>query len=88
MMDVSDGLAWDLFRLARASQRRIDLECIPVHRDARRLARTTPYPGEAVGPAGPAMLSDRFYYAVPGTGSMFDVGFKKVAAIHRVVGDL
>ncbi len=54
----------------------------------RRLARTSPYPGEAVGPAGVAMLSDRFYYAVPGTGSMFDVAFKKVAAIHKVVGDL
>ncbi len=54
----------------------------------RRLARTSPYPGEAVGPAGIAMLSNRFYYAVPGTGSMFDVAFKKVAAIHKVVGDL
>ncbi len=54
----------------------------------RRLARTSPYPGEAVGPAGVAMLSDRFYYAVPGTGSMFDVAFKKVAAVHKVVGDL
>ncbi len=32
----------------------------------RRLAHMTPYPGEAVGPAGVAMLSDRFYYAVPG----------------------
>ncbi len=54
----------------------------------RRLARTTPYEGEAVGPAGVAMLSDRYYYAVPGTGSMFDVAFKKVAAVHKVVGDL
>ncbi len=54
----------------------------------RRLAHMSPYPGEAVGPAGVAMLSDRFYYAVPGTGSMYDVAFKKVAAIHKVVGDL
>ncbi len=39
MMDVSDGLAWDLFRLARASRVRIELEHVPVHDDARRLAR-------------------------------------------------
>lgn len=37
MMDVSDGLAWDLHRLARASGVRIDLdlERVPVHADAR-----------------------------------------------------
>jgi thiamine-monophosphate kinase len=41
MMDVSDGLAWDLHRLARASNVRIDLELarVPVHADARRAAR-------------------------------------------------
>jgi thiamine-monophosphate kinase len=39
MMDVSDGLALDLQRMARASGVRIDLETIPVHRDARRAAR-------------------------------------------------
>lgn len=39
MMDTSDGLALDLERLARASDVRVDLERVPVHRDARRLAR-------------------------------------------------
>jgi len=41
MMDVSDGLAWDLHRLARASNVRIDLSLarIPLHADARRAAR-------------------------------------------------
>ncbi|HEX6882581.1 MAG TPA: thiamine-phosphate kinase [Planctomycetota bacterium] len=34
LMDVSDGLALDLARLARASGVRIDLERVPVHRDA------------------------------------------------------
>ena len=40
MMDVSDGLAWDLHRLARASRVRIDLELdgVPVHADARKAA--------------------------------------------------
>jgi thiamine-monophosphate kinase len=40
MMDTTDGLAWDLFRLARASSVRIDLElaAVPVHRDALSLA--------------------------------------------------
>jgi len=43
MMDVSDGLAWDLHRLARASGVRIeiDMESLPIHADARRLARRT-----------------------------------------------
>ncbi len=41
----------------------------------RRLARTSPYPGEAVGPAGVAMLSDRFYYAVPGVESSHEEAF-------------
>ena len=38
LMDVSDGLAWDLFRLARAAQVAIELELerVPVHADARR----------------------------------------------------
>lgn len=41
MMDVSDGLAWDLHRLARASKVRIDLDldAVPVHADARRASR-------------------------------------------------
>lgn len=41
MIDVSDGLALDLSRLARASGVRIDLEEVPVHADARRLAQRT-----------------------------------------------
>jgi thiamine-monophosphate kinase len=38
LMDVSDGLAWDLFRLARAAGVAIELELdrVPLHRDARR----------------------------------------------------
>jgi len=41
MMDTSDGLAWDLFRLARTSHVaiEIDLGSVPVHGDARKLAR-------------------------------------------------
>ena len=41
MMDTTDGLAFDLFRLARASKVRIDLEldAVPVSRDARSLER-------------------------------------------------
>jgi thiamine-monophosphate kinase len=41
MMDVSDGFAWDLLRLARTSGVRIDLDLarVPVHADARRIAR-------------------------------------------------
>ncbi len=41
LMDTSDGLALDVDRLARASGVRIDIERVPVHRDARRLARRT-----------------------------------------------
>lgn len=39
LMDVSDGLALDLARLARASRVRIDLERVPEHADAVRAAR-------------------------------------------------
>lgn len=39
MMDVSDGLAWDLHRLARSSNVRFELSHVPIHRDARRLSR-------------------------------------------------
>ena len=39
LIDVSDGLARDLERVARASGVRIDLDEIPVHAHARRLAR-------------------------------------------------
>jgi len=38
LMDVSDGLAWDLHRLARASGVRVRLHDVPIHRDARRAA--------------------------------------------------
>jgi thiamine-monophosphate kinase len=41
LMDVSDGLALDLARLAELSGLRIDLEHVPIHRDARRAARTS-----------------------------------------------
>lgn len=43
LMDVSDGLAWDSFRLARAAGVAIELELarVPVHADARRRARLT-----------------------------------------------
>lgn len=41
MMDVSDGLAWDLHRLARSSGVRIDLERVPLHRDAVRRSRAS-----------------------------------------------
>ncbi len=39
LMDVSDGLAWDLFRLARLSGVRIEIEEVPVHADAEVQAR-------------------------------------------------
>jgi len=43
IMDVSDGLAWDLYRLARTAGVRIELDmtAVPIHRDALRLARRT-----------------------------------------------
>jgi thiamine-monophosphate kinase len=41
LMDVSDGLALDLSRIAAASGVRIDLERVPVHADARRMAQTS-----------------------------------------------
>jgi thiamine-monophosphate kinase len=41
MMDVSDGLALDLWRLARASQMAIAIGTVPIHADARRRARAT-----------------------------------------------
>lgn len=41
MMDVSDGLAWDLYRLARASRVRIVLEGVPIHPDARRASKVS-----------------------------------------------
>lgn len=39
LMDVSDGLAWDLYRLARASQLRARLVDVPLHPDARRASQ-------------------------------------------------
>lgn len=46
LMDVSDGLAWDLARLARSSRVRIALELarVAAHADARRLARASGRP--------------------------------------------
>ncbi len=41
MMDVSDGLALDLNRIAKASDVRVDLNRIPAHADARRLAKSS-----------------------------------------------
>jgi thiamine-monophosphate kinase len=41
MMDTTDGLALDLWRLAEASGVRIDLEFVPLHRDARARARAS-----------------------------------------------
>ncbi len=41
LMDVSDGLLLDLERLARASGVAIELNDVPIHRDAKRRARTT-----------------------------------------------
>ncbi len=41
LMDVSDGLALDLQRLARASRVQIRLDEVPIHDDARTLARTS-----------------------------------------------
>lgn len=46
MMDVSDGLAWDLFRLARASGVAIELDNVPAHRDARRAAAASGHSAE------------------------------------------
>jgi len=41
LMDVSDGLALDLARLAVAARVRIDLEHVPIHADARLAARAS-----------------------------------------------
>ncbi|HIF40030.1 MAG TPA: thiamine-monophosphate kinase [Planctomycetes bacterium] len=41
LMDVSDGLAWDLFRLGRSSRVAIDLQHVPIHPDAQRAARSS-----------------------------------------------
>lgn len=41
LMDVSDGLALDLWRMARASNVRILLEAAPIHRDAKRAAKSS-----------------------------------------------
>jgi len=38
MMDVSDGLAWDLYRMARASGVAFEVDTIPVHADAHAAA--------------------------------------------------
>lgn len=41
LMDVSDGLALDLSRIAAASRVRIDVDEVPLHADARRAARAS-----------------------------------------------
>ena len=43
LMDVSDGLAWDLHRMARAAGVRFEIELarVPVHADARRRAHAS-----------------------------------------------
>ena len=41
LMDVSDGLAWDLFRLARSAGVRIVIERVPIHPHAVRAARAS-----------------------------------------------
>ena len=41
LMDVSDGLALDLSRIARASGVAIDIGVVPIHPDARRRARAS-----------------------------------------------
>jgi thiamine-monophosphate kinase len=41
MTDLSDGLARDLTRLAERSGVAIDVEHVPIHRDARRVARAS-----------------------------------------------
>jgi thiamine-monophosphate kinase len=44
MMDVSDGLALDLSRIARASKVALHIGYVPIHRDARKLARRSGRP--------------------------------------------
>ena len=39
LMDVSDGLAWDLYRLARASGVRARMKAVPLHSDCAAAAR-------------------------------------------------
>ena len=51
----------------------------------RRLARVAPYPGDADRPDPRA---DRYYFADLAEGYTFNVALNKVAAIHKVVGDL
>jgi len=47
LMDVSDGLALDLSRIATASGVRIELESVPIHPDAQRAARESGRPARA-----------------------------------------
>jgi len=41
LMDVSDGLAWDLYRLGRSAGVAVELDEVPLHKDARRAARAS-----------------------------------------------
>ena len=54
----------------------------------RRLGQVAPYPGEAAYHLGSALASDRFFFTDPETGHTFDMEFKKLAAIHKVIGGL
>ncbi len=51
----------------------------------RKLARVAPYAG---GSDRPAPMADRYYFADLETGALFDIALNKVAAIHKVLGDL
>jgi len=81
LMDVSDGLAWDLYRLARAADVCIELDVdrVPIHRDALRLARRTQ--GEAWDHA----LHDGEDHELVATLSKSAVSRSRATAIGRVV---
>ena len=51
----------------------------------RKLARIEPCAGDA---DRPAPMADRYYFADLETGALFDIALNKVAAIHKVLGDL
>lgn len=80
MMDVSDGLAWDLHRLARLSRVRIDLdlERVPVHADARALSKRSGMP--AIGHA----LHDGEDHELIATIGERDLGRSGLTMIGRV----
>lgn len=61
MMDVSDGLALDLSRLARASSVTIELHAVPVHADAEEAAR-----GDARSPFEHALFDGEDHELIAG----------------------